>query len=175
MDYHAFFENLQSRYHLEELLLHIYHHQEDFDTLFNMAFEADNKKAWRVLWAVEKISQRNPEWFDQDKLDRITKMVLTTKHQGMHRIGLSILNSFPAPDPINVDMLNSLYDWMLSPAFSIGVQSLAMKLLYKYALTDEDLLREFIITIDQADESEYTAAFVSSRRNILKYYTKRIK
>lgn len=175
MDYHAFFENLQSRYHLEELLLHIYHHQEDFDTLFNMAFEADNKKAWRVLWAVEKISQRNPEWFDQDKLDRITKMVLTTKHQGMHRIGLSILNSFPVPDPINVDMLNTLYDWMLSPTFSIGVQSLAMKLLYKYALTDEDLLREFIITIDQADESEYTAAFVSSRRNILKYYTKRVK
>ena len=170
MDYHAFFENLQSRYHLEELLLHIYHHPQDFDTLFNMAFEADNKKAWRVLWAVEKISQRNPEWFDQKKIDRITEMVLTTRHQGMHRIGLSILNSFPAPDPINEDMLNALYDWMLSPAFAIGVQSLAMKLLYKYALTNEDLLREFIITIDQADESEYTAAFTASKRNILKKY-----
>lgn len=168
MDYPAFFENLQSRYHLEELLLHVYHHQEDFDALFNLAFEEDNKKAWRVLWAVEKISQRNPEWFDQEKVDRITNMVLTTKHQGMHRIGLSILNSFPAPDPINVAMLNALYDWMLSPAVSIGVQSLAMKLLYKYALTDEDLLREFIITVDQVDESEYTAAFTSSKRNILK-------
>ena len=175
MDYHVFFENLQSRYHLEELLLHIYHHPQDFDTLFNMAFEAENKKAWRVLWAIEKISQRNPEWFDQGKIDCVTNMVLTTKHQGMHRIGISILNSFPAPDPINVDMLNALYDWMLSPAFSIGVQSLAMKLLYKYALTDADLLREFIITIDQVDESEYAAAFTSSRRNILKNYLKRVK
>lgn len=172
MDYHAFFETLQSRYHLEELLLHIYHHPQDFDALFDMAFEADNKKAWRVLWAVEKISQRNPVWFDLEKIERVTNMVLTTKHQGMHRIGISILNSFPAPDPINVDMLNALYEWMLSPASSIGVQSLAMKLLYKYALTDEDLLREFIITIDQADESDYTAAFTSSRRNILKNHSK---
>lgn len=168
MDYRTFFENLQSRYSLEELLLHIYHHPEDFDTLFNLIFEENNKKAWRVLWAVEEVSQRNPEWLNQEKIGRITNMVLTTRHQGMHRIGLSILNSFPAPDPINVDMLNALYDWMLSPAFSIGVQSLAMKLLYKYALTDEDLLREFIITLDQADENDYTAAFTASKRNILK-------
>lgn len=168
MDYRTFFENLQSRYHLEEFLLHIHHHPEEFDDLFNLIFEEENKKAWRVLWAVEKISQRNPEWFDREKIDRITAMVLTTRHQGMHRIGLSVLNSFPAPDPINVDILNALYDWMLLPAYSIGVQSLAMKLLYKYALTDEDLLREFIITLDQADENDYTMAFTSSRRNILK-------
>lgn len=43
-----------------------------------------------------------------------------------------------------------------------------MKLLYKYVLTDNDLLREFIMIIEEADESEFTAAFISSRRNILK-------
>lgn len=168
MNYRAFFENLQSRYHLEEVLLHLYHHPEDFDDLFNLVFEEDNKKAWRVLWAVEKISQRNPEWFDEKKIQQITQLVLTTRHDGMLRIGLSILNSFPAPVPIPVEMLNRLYDWMLSPAYPIGVQSLAMKLLYKYVQTDEFLLQEFMFTLEQADDTTYSVAFRSSRKNILK-------
>jgi hypothetical protein len=168
MNYLTFFEQLQSRYHLEELLLYLERYPDDFEEIFNLVFESEEKIAWRILWAVEKVSQRNPERFDQIKIDRVTVMVLTTRHQGMHRIGLSILNSFPAPNPLDVNMLNALYEWMLSPKFSIGVQSLAMKLLYKYALTDEDLLREFIITLEQVDESDYTMAFFASKRNILK-------
>lgn len=168
MNYREVFDSLQSRYHLEEILLHLSFHPNEFDEVFGLALGPDEKKSWRILWAVEKISQRHPEWFDAGKIDRITNMVLSTKHQGIHRIGLSILNSFPAPDPLNIDMLNALYEWMLIPSYSIGVQSLAMKLLYKYALTDEDLLREFIITLEQADDNDYTMAFVSSRRNILR-------
>ncbi|MEA4937420.1 hypothetical protein SDC9_128505 [bioreactor metagenome] len=168
MNYRAFFEHLQSRYHLEELLLYLDHHPQDFDELFAMVFEAEEKIAWRVLWACEKVSQRTPEWFDEKKIQMITDLVLTTKHHGLHRIGLSILNSFPVPDPLNIDMLNALYEWMLSPKYSIGVQSLAMKLLYKYTLTNEDLLREFIITLEQVDENDYTMAFTASKRNILK-------
>lgn len=168
MNYLAFFEQLQSRYHLEELLLYLERHPEDFEEIFNLVFNTEEKIAWRVLWACEKVSRRTPEWFDANKRQKVTDLVLTTKHQGLHRIGLSILNSFPAPDPIDIAMLNALYDWMLSPKYSIGVQSLAMKLLYKYTLTDEDLLREFIITLEQADESDYTMAFFASKRNILK-------
>lgn len=168
MNYQEFFATLQSKYHLEELLLYLGEHQEDFDDFFNLIFTCDEKIAWRILWAVEKVSQRQPEWFNKDKIDRITQLVLTTKHQGLHRIGISVLNSFPVQQPLNVELLNSLYEWMLIPKYSIGVQSLSMKLLYKYALTDEDLLREFIFTLEQADETEFTAAFVSSKRNIIK-------
>lgn len=168
MNYRAFFEHLQSRYHLEELLLYLDNHPQDFDEVFSMVFETEEKIAWRVLWACEKVSQRTPEWFDERKKQMITDLVLTTKHQGLHRIGISILNSFSVPEPLNVDMLNALYDWMLSPKYSIGVQSLAMKLLYKYASTNEDLLQEFLITIEQADESLCSPAFVASRRQILK-------
>jgi hypothetical protein len=168
MNYQNVFSSLQSRYHLEEVLLHLSLHPADFDSVFDLALGPDGKKAWRILWAVEKISQRHPEWFDAAKIERITTMVLSTRHQGMHRIGLSILNSFPAPEPLNIEMLNALYEWMLVPSYSIGVQSLAMKLLYKYALTNDDLLREFILTLEQADVNDYTMAFVSSRRNILR-------
>jgi hypothetical protein len=175
MNYRAFFENLQSRYHLEELLLYLHLHPEEFSTVFNLVFQTEEKIAWRVLWAVEKVSQRNPGWFDEQMVQQVTDMVMTTKHRGMHRIGLSILTNFPVPDPINVEMLNLLYDWMLSPKFSIGVQSLAMKLLYKYVQTNKDLLYEFMLVIEQADESEYTAAFVSSRRNILKTLSKQLR
>lgn len=172
MNYLAFFKHLQSRYHLEEMLLYLDCHPDDFETLFNLVFEVEEKNAWRILWACEKVSQRTPDWFDAVKIQRITDMVLTTNHQGMHRIGLSILTSFPAPDPLNVDILNRLYDWMLSPKYSIGVQSLAMKLLYKYSLTNDDLLREFILTLEQANENDYTQAFTASRRNIIQKYNK---
>ncbi len=167
MNYQAAFSSLRSKYQLEDVLLHLSHHPSDFDTLFELALGSDEKKAWRILWAVEKISQRYPDWFDAAKIDRITAMVLSTQHPGMHRIGLSILNSFPAPDPLNINLLNALYEWMLVTSYSIGVQSLAMKLLYKYALTNEDLLREFILTLEHADDNDYTMAFVASRRNIL--------
>jgi hypothetical protein len=170
MNYLAFFNQLQSRYHLEELLLYLGIHPQDFDALFNLIFEAEEKVAWRIMWACEKISQRTPEWFDEKKKQQITNLVMSTKHQGMHRIGLSILNSFPAPEPLNIAMLNALYDWMLSPKYAIGVQSLAMKLLYKYASTHEDLLQEFLITIEQADESLCSPAFIASRRQIMKRY-----
>ena len=175
MNYLAFFETLQSRYHLEELLLYLHLHPQEFKKVFDLVFETEEKVGWRVLWAVEKVSQRNPEWFDDDMIQQVTDLVLKTKHQGMHRIGLSILTNFPAPDPLNVTMLNLLYEWMLSPQYSIGVQSIAMKLLFKYVKTNADLLTEFMLVLEQADESEYTAAFTSSRRNILKTRSKLLR
>lgn len=172
MNYPEFFKKLQSRVHLEELLIYLAEHPEDFNEVFELALGEDQKKGWRALWACEKVCQRSPEMFDDKKIQRITTMVLTTRHQGMHRIGLSVLNSLPVPDPLDVDMLNALYEWMLSPAFSIGVQSLSMKLLYRYCLTNEDLLREYILILQQADDEDYTVAFRSSKRNILKAFNR---
>jgi len=171
MNFQEVFSSLQSKYQLEEIVLYLELHPTEFESVFELALGSEEKKAWRILWVVEKISQRHSKWFNIHQIDRIINLVLTTQHQGMHRIGLSILNSFPAPDPLNIKLLNALYKWMLIPSYSIAVQSLAMKLLYIYVQTDEDLLREFIITLEQADENDYSMAFVSSRRNILRKHS----
>lgn len=171
MNYHNIFQTIQSRYQLEEILLYLHHHPKDFDEVFELAFDVGNHKAWRIMWAIEKISRRNPEWFNQSQIEKIVDMTLTTKNHSELRICLSILNSFPAPDIINVNLLNALYEWMLSPRYPSGIQSSSMKLLYKYVNADSDLLQEFILTLNQSDDSDYTPAFISSKRNILKRYS----
>jgi len=171
MNYRNIFQTIQSRYQLEEILLYLHHHPKDFDEVFELAFDVGNHKAWRIMWAIEKISRRNPEWFNQSQIEKIVDMTLTTKNHSELRICLSILNSFPAPDIINVNLLNALYEWMLSPRCPSGIQSSSMKLLYKYVNADSDLLQEFILTLNQSDDSDYTPAFISSKRNILKRYS----
>lgn len=175
MNYSDEFNVLRSRYHLEELLLHLHQHPDDFPEVFELVFHPEVKIAWRVLWAVEKLSRRTPEWFDSSMRDRLIEMVLTTSHMGKLRIGLSILRELPVPEPLSGELLNRLYDWMLLSRFPVGVQSVAMKLLYKYVLTHPDLLHEYILVLEETDDSESTAAFISSRRNILKSYKKLIK
>jgi len=170
-----FFKGLQSRYQLEELMLYLSENPAFFPELFQMAMTEKVEYAWRMLWVVEKVSQRQPEWFTVDQILSIKNLALTSKHNGMQRLALSILNSFPPIQPIDVYFLNALYDMMLSPASAIAVQSLSIKLLYKYTCDDEDLLREFILTIEQIDENEYTAAFTSTKRNILKLHDRKQK
>lgn len=175
MNYADEFNNLRSRYHLEEILLYLHLHPNDFPQVFEQALQADGKKSWRVLWAVEKVSRRTPEWFDARMRDRLIEMVLSTSHIGMLRIGLSILCELPVPEPLSGELLNRLYDWMLTSRFSVGVQSISMKLLYKYVLTHPDLLHEYILVLEETDDSESTGAFISSRRNILKNHKKLVK
>lgn len=167
MNYLSFFEHTHSLRQLGEFMVYIEQHPEDFDEVFKLVFINDKNIAWRVLWGCEKISRKWPEWFDEVKTQQVIALVLTTKHSGIRRIGLSIIRALPSPDPINVELLNTLYDWMLSPKHTIGVQYFSMNLLYKYVSNDEDLLREFLITIEQVDGGLYSSAFTSSRRRIL--------
>lgn len=159
-----------SRYQLEEILLYLENHPEKFREIVDISFSVESKSAFRAMWTVEKVSQRHPEWFTDKMVKKILERCLETSHPGIHRLLLSVIKSLPVPDPLPVELLNSLYDWMLIPKYSIGVQSLAMKVLYNWVRTQPDLLREFVSILQEADLTEYTAAFVASRRNILKHY-----
>jgi hypothetical protein len=170
-----FFKGLQSRYQLEELMLYLSEHPGYFPELLEMALTEKVSYAWRIMWAVEKVSQRDPDWFTDDQINRIKALALTTKHGGMQRLCLSILTSFPVIQPLDVHFINTLYEMLLNPSSAIAVQSLAMKLLYLYTKENEDLLREFILTIEQVDENEYTMAFVATKRNILKMHARQQK
>ena len=169
-DFRKIYQGGIGKYQLEEILLHISLHEEDFPVIFELIFDSDKQVAFRAAWTIEKVSAKWPQWFGENQISRCTDLCLTTKHTGMHRLLISILRYLPVPDPIPVNLYNALYYWMLQPGFSIGVQSLSMKLLHKYAKTNPDLLQEFLIILEQTDPSEYTPAFYASRINILKHY-----
>lgn len=168
MDFLSQVSKLKSKYQLEEILMYLYYHPADFENIFSLAFETDEKKAWRILWIVEKVSYRQPELFDAAKIRQLQTMLLTTQHAGMRRIGLSILLAFPVLTTFSVELLNRLYDWMLNTSLPVAIQVNAMKLLYQFSKTDPYLLKEFITVLEHADEQCVSSAFTASRRNLLK-------
>lgn len=169
-DYRSIYQAGIGKYQLEEIILHLSLHPDDFPVIYHLMFDADDKIAFRAAWTIEKVSDKWPDWFCNEQTDEIIQYCLSTHHEGIRRLLLSVLRYLPVPEPLPIHLFNSLYDWMLLPSSSIGVQSLSMKLLFKYAKTNADLLQELIIILEQTDPADYTAAFYASRANILKHY-----
>ncbi len=159
-----------SKYELEEILFFLESHPGDFPQVFELVFDQEVKIAFRAAWTVEKIAQRHPGWFSELQQSRMYTLCMTTNHPGIHRVCISILMNFPNPNPLPVNLINALYDWMFLPKYSKGVQSLSMKLLHKLVKDDEDLLREFVYLLSDTDGLQVSAAFFASRKNILKHY-----
>lgn len=162
-----FFGKYPSKYQLEELLLHLHHHPDDFQEVFNLVSDTDPKRAFRALWACEKVSQRTPEWFSAQQQKQIRILVKTTCHIGIHRLCLSTLYAFANPEPIDIELLNALYEWMLSPKMPPGNQSYAMRLLHKLVKDDPDLMHEFQLVLEQSPAADYSPAFQAARAKIL--------
>lgn len=170
MNFRGIYVNGVSKCELEEILFYLESHPKDFSKIFDLIFDKDEKIAFRSAWTVEKVAQRHFDWFTVDFQEKIYQLVLSTQHAGIHRLCISILTNFPNPSPLPVDLLNALYDWMILPKYSIGVQSLSMKLLHKFVKDDPDLLREFIYILTDTDDADVSSAFFASRKNILKHY-----
>ncbi len=160
-----------SKYELEEILFYLDSHPDEFVPIFDLIFSGkDSHTAFRSAWIIEKVAQRNPDWFSVTQVSKIQQLVLSTKHSGIHRLCISILMNFPNPSPLPVQLINALYDWMLLPNYSIGVQSLSMKLLHKLVKSDKDLLHEFLSLLSDTYDMDVSPAFYASRKNILKHY-----
>lgn len=170
MNFYDIYKAGINKYQLEEILLYLENHPSDFEKIFNLIQDENDKISFRALWTVEKVAQRNPSWFTTAQTNEIYQLLLTTTHKGMHRLFISIAYFLPVPQPLNVEILNALYDWMLFPKYTIGVQSLSMKLIHKWVKNEEDLLKEFLIVLTETDDSDLSPAFFASRKNILKHY-----
>jgi len=157
-----------SKNFLEQLVRNVLDHPKDFQLIFQLIFDADNKVAWRAAWACAKVSEKHPDWFAEIQVLEIMKFTVSVTHGGVHRGCLSILSNLPLPNPIPVDFINACFDWMTSPKFPIAVQSLSMKILYSICQREPELSIELIAYLENVDFESYSAGFNSTRKNILK-------
>jgi hypothetical protein len=163
------FYRLPSRYQLEEFLLYLSDRPQLFPELLEFVFTVDDpQSSFRALWACEKVSQRWPGWWTAPQRQRIRELALTTHHTGKLRLALSILNTLPQEDEMDVPLINKLYDYVLLPAYPPGVQSQAMRLLYALVKNNEDLKYEFFMVLEDAAEEFNSPAFRSTRKNLMK-------
>ncbi len=174
MDYRNLLKNNLSRNLIDNIALTVYDDVANFQTVFDLIFDKDEKVAWRAAWACEKMIQKFPEFIDEIKKMQITNLALTTKYEGIRRLSLSILLSLPISSTINVDLINTCFEWMLSDKQPIAVQSLSLKLLVRFCKIEPDLKPELIAYLENFDSDLLAPGMISSRRNALKELNKNL-
>lgn len=163
------FHRLPGRYQLEEFLLYLSMHPNQWPEVLQQVFtHPEPKAAFRALWACEKVSQRWPGWWTEAQRNQVRTLVLNSTHTGMLRLGISILNSLPLDEEPDIELINRLYDLMMQATMPPGVQAQAMRLLYALVKENEDLLYEFWLVLDQAADDFNSPAFRATRKNLVK-------
>jgi hypothetical protein len=168
MDYRTHLFRPLSKRFVDLLVLEVFAHPGDFEIVYQLIFDTEEKVAWRAAWACQKISEKHSEWFSNKHFKELATLAISTNQGGLKRGCLSILNNLPIPVPIPVDLLNACFEWMISPKSPISVQALSMKLLYRICLIEPDLKPELFAYLDNVNYEDYTPGFKSTRKNILK-------
>jgi len=171
MDYREHLLRPMSLRFADKLAQEIFINPSDMDIVYRLIFDPEIKVAWRAAWVCQKISEKYPEWYSDSQFNELSAFALTTRHGGLQRGCLSILNNLPVPVNISVDFINTCFEWMVSLKSPIAVQALSMKMLYRICLIEPDFKHELIAYLENIDSGAYSAGFNSTRRNVLKLLT----
>ena len=85
MDYREHLSRPLSKHYVDNLVLEIFANPSDFDVVYQLIFDTDEKVRWRAAWACQKISEKYPQWFNDQNFLELTNLALTTSHGGLHR------------------------------------------------------------------------------------------
>ncbi|NDV82933.1 hypothetical protein [Bacteroides sp. 51] len=140
---------------------------EDFDIVYKLIKDPQEKVSWRAAWACEKIFEKYPD-FLEGKQKELIAIVMNNKHSGTRRILLSILLELPAPEPLPVDFLDFCFNNMLDLNQAIATQALCIKMSYKLCLLEPELLPELKLYLENAEPEYYSPGVKSCIRNVLK-------
>ena len=168
MDYREHLRKPLSKLFVDQLALEVYTNPSDFEIVYKLIFDQDEKVAWRSAWACQKISEKYPTWFSDKQFYELAALAISTNQGGLQRGCLSVLNNISLPNEIPVDFINSCFEWMVSPKSPIAVQALSMKLLHKICLQEPGFTVELIAYLENIDPNDYSAGFKSTRKNVLK-------
>ncbi len=168
MDYREQLLRPLSMHYVDHLVKEIFANPSDFENVYHLIFDSDEKVAWRAAWACQKISEKHPEWFTEKQFQELTVLSISTKQGGVQRGCLAILNNLPLPESIPVDLINACFDWMISLKSPISVQALSMKMLCRICKKEPDFIPELKAYLEDIDQRLYSAGFNSTRKKVLK-------
>ncbi len=140
-----------------------------FEELFALMFDDDKKVAWRAGWACDKISRKHPDLFTEMMKQRIIEAIPVEKHSGTLRALLSLMNNFEIPNDLSVELINNLFDWMISSRSDVSHQVYSMKILCKYCDHEPGFIPELLAYLENANSSDYTPGFNSVKKKTIKY------
>ena len=167
MDYREHLRQPLSKHFVDILALEIFANPTDFDVVYQLIFDENEKVAWRAAWACQKISEKHPEWFSDQHFEELSALVISTSHGGLLRGCLSVINNIALPQCLSVEFINACFDWMISAKSPIAVQALSMKILLRICHKEPEFKQELSVVLENIDFENYSSGFKSVRKNIL--------
>ena len=167
MDYREHLIRPLSRHFVDQLVQEIFINPADSKIIYQLIFDPEVKVAWRAAWACQKIADAHPEWFSDAQFNELASLAIYANHGGLQRGCLSTLLNLPIPNPIQVELINACFEWMVSPKSPIAVQAISMKLLYRICCIEPDFKPELRAYLENVDSTAYSAGFNSTRKNVL--------
>jgi hypothetical protein len=152
---------------LEPAILSVLDNEADFETVFALMTDDNNKVAWRSAWLCEKISERRPPLFQSPLFSALIDLSLSTKNGSVRRLAISMLTNLKISE-IPVDLLNACYEWMSSDKYPVAVQALSLGLLYHFCTLEPELKPELSAYLENFETENLSPGMKAMRRNIMK-------
>ena len=166
-DYREFLSRPIARLFLHEIVESVSIYPDDFDIIYTLIKDPEDKISWRAAWACEKVFEKYP-CFLEGKEEELISFVMKNKHSGTRRIILSVLLELPTPKPLPLDFLDFCFNNMLDLNQAIATQALCIKMAYKLCRLEPDLLPELKLYLENAELEYYSPGVRSCVRNVLK-------
>ena len=91
---------------LEPAIQSVLDNEADFEIVFALMTDDNDKVAWRSAWLCEKLSERRPSLFKPTHFSELINLSLSTINESVRRLALSMLINLKISE-IPVDLLNA--------------------------------------------------------------------
>lgn len=152
---------------LEPAIQSVLDNEADFEIVFDLMTDDNDKVAWRSAWLCEKLSERRPTLFQSTHFSALIDLSLSTKNGSVRRLALSMLTNLKISE-IPVDLLNACYEWMSSDKYPVAVQALSLGLLYHFCTLEPELKPELSAYLENFETENLSPGMKAMRRNIMK-------
>jgi hypothetical protein len=162
-------KNPESLGYIDIIIQNVLEIEYGFNELFELIFDEDKDVAWRAGWACDKISRKHPELFTEQMRQRIIEAIPLEQHNGTLRSLLSLMNNFKIPENISVELINKLFDWMISSHADVSHQVLSMKILCKFCDYEPGFIPELLAYLENINSQDFSPGFNSVRNKTIRY------
>lgn len=151
----------------------VFQRPELFVDLVNTFLSGNDPVNRRAGWVADTFSEKHPD-FLEPYIDRIALALPSLRHDGLKRHALRMLARSPLPSSTLLGpVINSCFDWLISPSVATAPKMFCMVLLYRISETEPDIKKELADSIEWRLNEE-TPGFRNCGLKMLKTLNKEI-
>jgi hypothetical protein len=136
--------------------------QQKFEELMELLFNGTPPIPQRAAWVVSTIADKYPQ-LCIPYLQRIIVRLEDFEHTGIHRCLLRFLAETDIPEPLQGQLYDICYKWLVNKHTPIAVKVHCMQILYNIAENEPDLQHELRLIVEELTHHESPAILSRSR------------